>query len=107
MQLIALTPKQFKEFATKHPQISFHQTKEWGELKQENGWKYHLLGLVDDKKNIKAGCLLLSKMTPIKRNMFYSPRGFLIDYQDFDLLSEFTEKIKEYVKKEKGIFIKI
>lgn len=107
MKLITLTPKQFKEFSTNHPQVSFHQTKEWGELKKENGWNYHLLGLVDDKEKIKAGCLLLSKMTPIKRNMFYSPRGFLIDYKDFDLLKEFTEKIKEYVKKEKGIFIKI
>lgn len=107
MKLITLTPKQFKDFADNHPQISFHQTKEWGELKEENGWKYHLLGLIDDKEKVKAGCLLLSKMTPIKRNMFYSPRGFLIDYQNFDLLKEFTEKIKEYVKKEKGIFIKI
>ncbi len=107
MKLITLTPKQFKEFSSQHPLTSFYQTKEWGELKEENGWKSHLLGLINEKKEIQAGCLLLSKMTPIKKNMFYSPRGFLIDYNNLDLLKEFTEKIKEYVKKEKGIFIKI
>ena len=71
MKLRQLTEKEFKKFADKHPQISFHQTIQWGKLKEENGWKIHLLGLEDNKKII-AGCLLLSKMTPIKRNMFYS-----------------------------------
>ena len=107
MKLIALTEKKFKNFADHHPQISFHQTKEWGKLKEENGWKSHLLGLVNEKGEVQAGCLLLSKMTPIKKNMFYSPRGFLIDYSNKKLLQEFTEKIKDYVKQEKGIFIKI
>jgi len=106
MKLRQLTEKEFKKFADKHPQISFHQTKEWGKLKEENGWKMHLLGLEDNNK-IVAGCLLLSKMTPIKRNMFYSPRGFLIDYNDYNLLEIFTKEVKKYVKKEKGIFIKI
>lgn len=106
MKLRQLTEKEFKKFADSHPQISFHQTIQWGKLKEENGWKTHLLGLEDNKK-IVAGCLLLSKMTPIKRNMFYSPRGFLIDYNDYSLLETFTKEIKKYVKKEKGIFIKI
>lgn len=106
MELVELTEQEFKEFADTHPQISFHQTKEWGHLKEENGWKMHLVGL-KEKDKIVAGALLLSKMTPIKRRMFYSPRGFLIDYNNYDILSEFTKKIKEYVKKEKGIFLKI
>lgn len=106
MKLRQLTEKEFKKFADSHPQISFHQTIQWGKLKEENGWKTHLLGL-EDNKRIVAGCLLLSKMTPIKRNMFYSPRGFLIDYNNYSLLKIFTKEIKKYIKKEKGIFIKI
>ena len=70
MNLVELTEKEFKNFADKHPQINFHQTKEWGQLKQENGWKIHLIGLKDDKNKIIAGALLLSKMTPIKKRMF-------------------------------------
>ncbi len=107
MKLVTLSEKEFKNFADHHPQISFHQTVEWGKLKEENGWKSHLLGYKEENGKVIAGCLLLSKMTPIKRNMFYSPRGFLIDYNDEKLLKSFTEEIKKYVKKEKGIFVKI
>lgn len=107
MKLVTLKQEEFEKFASTHPQISFHQTSEWGKLKEKNGWVCHLLGLVTEDRQIKAGCLLLSKMTPIGRNMFYSPRGFLIDYNNFNLLGEFTEKIREYVKNKKGIFIKI
>ena len=106
MKLRELTEKEFKKFVDVHPQISFHQTIEWGKLKEENGWKIHLLGLEENKKII-AGCLLLSKMTPIKKNMFYSPRGFLIDYNDYITLKAFTNQLKEYVKKHQGIFVKI
>ena len=65
-----------------------------------------LIGL-KDKNEIKAATLLLSKMTPIKKKMYYAPRGFLIDYNNYDLLKEFTIKIKSYVKKHQGIFLKI
>lgn len=106
MELVKLTEKEFKKFALNHPQANFYQTIEWGHLKETNNWCIHLLGL-KDKNKIVAGCMLLSKMTPIKRKMFYAPRGFLIDYNDYDLLKEFTNQIKDYVKKEKGIFIKI
>ena len=106
MELIELTEEEFKNYADKSSQISFHQTKEWGHLKEENGWEMKLIGL-KDKNEIKAATLLLSKMTPIKKKMYYAPRGFLIDYNNYDLLKEFTIKIKSYVKKHQGIFLKI
>ena len=107
MKLESLSKEEFKKYADKHPQITFHQTEQWANLKKVNGWEAHYVGLKEDKK-IKAAALLLSKTIPIiKKKMFYSPRGFLIDYNDYDLLKEFTTKLKEYVKKEKGIFVKI
>lgn len=108
MKLKKLTKKEFKTFADKNPEITFHQTEEWANLKKVNNWDAHYIGLEDDNKKIVAGALLLSKTLPIiKKKMFYSPRGFLIDYNDKDLLKEFTEKIKKYAKKENAIFIKI
>ena len=106
MKLVNLTEKEFESFAKKHPQISFHQTASWGRLKETNGWKSHLIGLKDGKK-IVAASLLLSKKTPIKKDMFYAPRGFLIDYKNFDLLKEFTLEVKKYAKDNHGIFLKI
>ena len=107
MKLTEISKEEFKSFADKHPQITFHQTEEWANLKKENGWDAYYIGL-KDKNKIVAGALLLSKTLPIiKKKMFYSPRGFLIDYKNKEVLKEFTTQLKDFVKKEKGIFVKI
>ncbi len=107
MKLVNLPTEKFKEIADKHPQITFHQTTEWANLKKVNGWNSHYIGL-EDEDNIIGLALLLSKQIPIiHKKMFYSPRGFLIDYNNKELLKEFTTLLKEYIKKEKGIFVKI
>ena len=108
MKLKKLTKKEFKTFADKNPEITFHQTEEWANLKKVNNWDANYIGLEDDNKKIVAGALLLSKTLPIiKKKMFYSPRGFLIDYNNKELLKKFTEEIKKYAKTENAIFIKI
>ena len=107
MKLTVLTKIEFKKFADKHPQITFHQTEAWANLKKGNGWQSHYIGLKDNDK-IVAAALLLAKQVPIvKKKMFYSPRGFLIDYTNKELLETFTKELKEYAKKEGAIFVKI
>ena len=100
MKLVNISKEEFKKFADKHVQITFHQTEEWANLKNVNNWKSHYIGL-KDKNKIIAGALLLSKELPfIKKKMFYSPRGFLIDYNNKNLLKEFTNELKKYIKSE-------
>lgn len=107
MDLVELNEKDFKKIADKSNQISFHQTKNWADLKKINGWDSHYIGL-KDKNKVVCASLLLSKTLPIiKKKMFYSPRGFLLDYDDKKLLKEWTTELKKYVKKQKGIFVKI
>ena len=107
MKLVKLNKKEFKDFADQNPQITFHQTKEWANLKEKNGWIPYYIGLKDDK-NIIGGALLLAKEIPvIKKKLFYSPRGILIDYSNKEVLKEITKKIKEFLKKENGFLLKI
>ena len=106
MELKEITKKDFEDYAIKHSLYTFHQTAEWAKLKEKNGWKHVYLGLLKNKK-VVAATLLLSKTTPIKKKMYYAPRGFLLDFNDEDLVKEFTKKIKLYAKKNKGIFVKI
>ena len=107
MKLVNLSKEEFKKFADTNPQITFHQTEEWANLKKVNGWDSYYVGLKDNDK-IVAGALLLAKKVPIiNKKMFYSPRGFLIDYNNYDLLKEFTIEIKKFVKDNGGIFVKI
>lgn len=106
MKFVELSVNDFEKFALKNEQITFHQTKEWAELKKTNGWCSYYVGMLKGKK-IVAASLLLAKDTVIKKKMFYAPRGFLIDYHDLELLTAFTNEIKKWAKKKNAIFIKI
>ena len=106
MEFVKLTEKEFKDFAYHHETASFHQTIGWGKLKAKNGWKYELIGLKDNKK-VVAAAMMLSKNTPIKKKMFYAPHGFILDYNNFDVLDTFVKEVKKYVKDNGGIFFKI
>ena len=107
MKLEILTVKEFTDWAINNEEITFHQTKEWADLKKRNGWNSYYVGL-KDKGIIKAASLILSKEIPvIKKKMFYAPRGFLIDYHNLELLTTFTKEIKKFAKERNAIFIKI
>lgn len=106
MKFTELSEKEFTTFETNHPYGSFYQTVGWGKLKQRNGWKYYLVGL-KDQDEIVAGALLLEKKLPCNFSFIYSPRGFLIDYANKELLKTFTDEIKKFVQKEGAIFVKI
>jgi len=102
-----LTELEFNKFSNNHESSIFFQSSYWGNLKAGTGWKFSLVGIKKDKKIIAASVLLRKKIPVFNKYIFYSPRGFLLDYSDKELLKEYTEEIKKYVKKEKGIFFKI
>ncbi len=107
MKLKEISFEELERFSLNTDEATFHQTKGWARLKQHNGWCHYAVGLYDED-DIKAATLLLAKEVPIvKKYMFYSPRGFLIDYHDFNLLKRFTEEVKKFAKAKGGIFIKI
>lgn len=107
MKLIKISEKEFKEYADNHPQITFHQTREWAELKSKNNWTPYYIALIDDKKILGAAMLLAKTLPVIKKKLFYSPRGILIDYKNKKLLETFTKEIKEFLKKENAFLLKI
>lgn len=106
MKLIKLSEEEFEQFAQNHEQATFLQTINWAKLKEKNGWNWELLGFKKDKKII-CGTMILSKSTILGKKMFYAPRGFLIDYNNTELLNSFTLELKKYLKTKKAIFLKI
>lgn len=106
MKFVTLSEKEFLDFSKTNKLTTFFQTTYWGEIKLTNGWKSHYIGLKDGK-TIVAASLLLSKKIKFFKNMFYAPRGFLIDYSNHELLEEFTLKLKEYLKENDALFLKI
>ncbi|MBE6156452.1 MAG: aminoacyltransferase [Firmicutes bacterium] len=107
MKLKELTIEEFTGFQQSHPLSSFYQTINYAMLMAENGYDYDLIGLVDENQRIVAASLILIKPIGIKCFYGYAPRGFLIDYQNEYLVSEFTKEIKKYYYKKNVIFIKL
>lgn len=106
MKIEELESNEYEEYISKNKYTTFYQKEYWGKLKKDGGWNYKLVGMKKNNKIIGA-TLLLFKNLPLGLKLFYSPRGFLIDYNDEELLKEFVLEIKEYVKKEKGFILKI
>ncbi len=98
----------YENFVKNHEKSHFLQSYAWGQFaKKEKNLFPHYIGLENNKNELVAATLLLEKRLPFGYRYFYAPRGYIIDFKNESLLEEFTEKIKIYAKKQKGIFIKI
>ncbi len=106
MKIKIIEEKEYLDFALNNKYISIYQLPMWGQLKEVTGWKSHLIGLYEESI-LKGVTLLLEKKLPIKKSLFYAPRGFLLDIDNKELLAEFTSLIKDYIKKQHGFMLKI
>ena len=108
-KLIELESNKYEEYVKNHKYKShFLQSYYWGEFsKSKKNLTPYYLGLVDEKNNILGACLLLQKKLPLGYSYMYSPRGFVIDYNDSKLMSIMTKNVVEFSKKKKAIFVKI
>lgn len=98
----------YEKFVKGHKKAHFLQSYAWGEFSKEcKNLIPHYVGMEDSKGNLLATALLLEKKLPLGFSYFYSPRGFVIDFNDYDLLTDFVYEIKKYAKKNKAIFVKI
>lgn len=97
MAIIELSRKEFDEYAFKHPYRSFYQTSQYGTLMSKHGYSPLYIGL-DEGGEIRAAALILVK-TQAGIKLGYSPRGFLIDFNDYQLVDDFTHNLKEYLSR--------
>jgi len=100
--------EKYDSFVSSNPKGHFLQSYVWGEFaKLEKNLIPHYVGVVDDNDNLMASALLLEKKLPLKKSYFYIPRGPVLDYKNKELLEFLVNNLKDYTKKNKGIFIKI
>ena len=94
----------YEKFVLNHKLKShFLQSYFWGEFSKENKNVIpHYVGLVNDNNKLVATALLLERKLYLGYSYFYSPRGFVCDFKDYELIKEFTYKIKEFAKSRKA-----
>ena len=100
---------QFDNFVRNHKSKShFLQSLSWGEFaKAKKNLTPYYLGLVNEKDEIVGATLLLKKSLPMGYSYFYAPRGFVVDYKKKELVRTMSEKVVEFARGKKAIFVKI
>jgi len=106
MHIKELTIAEFDAFALNNQIGTHYESSNYALFMAENNFEYDFLGLVDELGIIKAAALILIKKINFKYKFGYSPKGFLIDYFDTDLLNTFCNELKKYYA-QKLVFIKI
>ena len=98
----------FNKFVENHKTKShFLQSYDWGEFSKDNkNVTPYYVGLEDNNK-LAATALLLQKKMPLGYSYFYCPRGFVCDYSNREVIKEFTDNLKKFIKSKKALFLKI
>jgi len=75
------------------------------EKMNNQGYESVILGFLENNKIIAASLVLIRKENGFK--YAYSPKGYLLDYENYQLLNTFSNYIKKYLSKKKVMGIKI
>ena len=106
MKIVALTKKEFDEFAYSHKYSTYYQTSLYAETSRYEGLNTFYIGFVENDELVGA-TLFLYKTIYLYYKYAYAPRGFLIDYTNKELVRNVTMGLIDLLKKQHYAFIKI
>lgn len=101
-----LSKEEYEEFVSHNKDHHFMQSYDFGQIRREKNFIPHYVGLKENNQLVCAA-LLLEKKLIMNYCYFYSPRGYVIDFNNKELVATFTMYLKKYAKKMKAIFIKL
>jgi len=97
MYIKELSKEEFDKFINNYPIKSLYQTSEYGNLMRNQGYKDIYIGMIKNNELVVASLILV--MTEDKFKYGYVPRGFLLNYDDPELIRDFTKLLKPYLSK--------
>ena len=99
-----LNKKEYNKFVSSYSMASFMQEYNWANIK--DNWGHFHCGLYKNNKLVGV-CLVLVKKIIKNINMFYIPRGYLIDFTNYEDLEAMTNNIKKLAKENNAYMVKI
>ena len=107
MKIVRLDKAQFDNFSINHPLHTYYQSSSYGNLMTAEGFIPEYYGFVNDQNMLIGASLVLIKKLFLGYKYAYAPRGFLINYEDRNLIIEVTNQLKYYLAQQSIIFLKI
>ncbi len=98
---------EYEAFVMHHPAKShFMQSWAWGEFcRQTKRCTPHRVGLRDENGRLAAAALLLEHKPAMFPPYLYSPRGYVVDFDDRALLREFTDGVRGFARSRGAMFV--
>ena len=100
MKIVELTPQDFDIYAKDHELANPWQTSNFGHAAEALGYNTMYLG-IEDGMAIKGVALLLTKVVYLGQSVSYSPRGPLLDFEDYKFVEEAIDCLKKYLNSKK------
>lgn len=107
MKIIELTELQFRNYSLLHSKRNYYQTVEYADLKLTSDCERLYLGLLDNSNNVTAATLILGYKINSKLKYGYAPKGYLIDFNNKELLDSFSKELIKYLKNLSYIYVRI
>ena len=105
MEVRELTEEQFEEFLNGFKNSSMYQSVEYALTMKNQQYKTMYYGLNNEGEIKAATLILIEKINGFKYAL--APRGYLIDYEDKNLLEDFTKLLRKKLSKKHIMAIKI
>lgn len=102
-----ISQDQLDDFNISSPKGHLFQWSKWAEVK--GSWKSKYIGGFNENSGeiVLSALLLTRKLPGLTQNIGYIPRGFVCDYSNKTLLTEFFSYMQDFMKKNKIAFITI
>jgi serine/alanine adding enzyme len=99
-----VSEKEYMAWLSTQSNYNITQTPMWAKIKID--WKSTLCLVYSDDKPVAGALLLIRKFAPGLK-IIYSPRGFIADYSDGEVVNEITKGVLAYAKKIGACMIRI
>lgn len=86
----------FNEYTSAKEVETPYQTDEYGKTMKAEGYEVHYVAMLDDANKIVGASLILVE-TKDSIKYAYAPRGFILNYNNLEILANFTKLIKDYL----------
>lgn len=106
MNFVQLSENEFTSFANTHPLRNLWQTKEMANIRKQRGFEIYYVG-VKEKDTVLAATMLTSITVFMGHSLVQALRGYLIDFENKELLSFFHQEIKSFLKEKKCLLLRI
>ena len=103
MEFSKLSKQEYFDFYQTYDKQCFWQSLDMAEFESNKNWQIHYVGIKNDNKII-AAVTLISRVVFMGYSKFKALRGFLIDYNDLELLEFFLKNLKTYLSQNKCLY---